>query len=84
MLTVANAKFYQAANLKQALRFAEISQADLARLMRSDKSVGCSESYISKIYNGLRPGPIYQDAINRALAEKDVHIDWNPRRGTNY
>lgn len=75
----------QASTLRQALRFAEISQAELVRLMRtSGESVACSESYMSKIANGLKPGPQYQAAINRALAKKGVSIVWDSPRGQNY
>ena len=67
----------QAFNLKMALRLAEMSQAELARLMRKNREgLACSESYMSKIYNGLTPGPQYQAAINRALAKRGVEIDW--------
>lgn len=75
----------QASTLRQALRFAELSQAELVRLMRtSGESIACSESYMSKIANGLKPGPQYQAAINRALAKKGVSINWDSPRGQNY
>lgn len=67
----------QASNLKQALRFAGISQAELARLMRENREgLACSESYLSKLYNGLVPGSQYRAAINRALETKGVYIAW--------
>lgn len=73
-----------ASNLRQALRFAGISQAELARLMRANKEgLACSESYMSKLYNGLRPGSQYQAAINRALSKHNVQIDWTQRSGQN-
>ena len=75
----------QASNLKQALRFADWSQADLVRAMRENREgLACSESYMSKIANGLKPGAQYQAAINRALESKNVEIAWEPTRATNY
>lgn len=78
--------YLAAADLRQALRFAEMTQAELIRSMRKNKEgLACSESYMSKIANGLRPGSQYQAAINRALAKKGVRIEWTPIRDrSNY
>lgn len=75
----------QATTLKQALRFADIGQADLIRLMRENREgLACSESQINRFYNGLRPGSQYRAAINRALALKNVEIKWDdPPTRTN-
>ena len=68
----------QATSLKQALRFADIGQAELIRLMRENReALACSESHINRFYNGLRPGPQYRAAINRALATRNVEIKWD-------
>jgi len=75
-----------AANLKQALRLADMTQAELIRSMRKNREgLACSEAYMSKINNGLKPGSQYQAAINRALAKRGVEIKWAPSRPTvNY
>lgn len=85
-MIVATDNNLQASDLRQALRFAEWTQADLVRAMRENREgLACSESYMSKIANGLKPGSMYQAAINRALAKRNVQIDWTLRRGrTNY
>ena len=53
--------------------------------MRENREgLACSESYMSKVANGLKPGLQYQAAINRALAKRDVQIDWTLKQGVNY
>lgn len=58
-----------------------MTQAELIRAMRANREgLACSEAYMSKINNGLKPGLQYQAAINRALAERGVTITWTPAR----
>lgn len=65
------------ASLSEGLEAAEWTQADLRRAMiRNREGLACSEGYISKLVNGLKPGPQYQSAINRALRTQGVEVEW--------
>lgn len=57
--------------LKRAFFESEVPQKDVA------DRVGISESYLSKIVNGLHCAPALQEAVATEISELDSRRDWS-------